>query len=152
MCAIAASSYTCLSFRGFILTRKNRGLLFGTAVSLLALGLVGGAAFAQSPAPVGTPVASTGTQMAAAVPLFRDPVHDGAADPVVVWNRAKKVWWMLYTNRRADLASGGGVEWVHGTHIGIAQSADGGAHWKYVSEADIQFGKPDYTFWAPEVI
>jgi hypothetical protein len=24
----------------------------------------------------------------AAVPLYRDPVHDGAADPVVIWNRA----------------------------------------------------------------
>jgi hypothetical protein len=88
---------------------------------------------------------------AAAVPLFRDPIHDGAADPVVVWNRAKKTWWMLYTNRRADL-EGNGVEWVHGTHIGIAESADGGAHWKYVSEADIPLPQPDYTLWAPEVI
>jgi hypothetical protein len=88
---------------------------------------------------------------AAAVPLFRDPVHDGAADPVVVWNRARKTWWMLYTNRRADFV-GGGVAWVHGTHIGIAESADGGAHWKYVSEADIPLPQPDYTLWAPEVI
>jgi len=79
-------------------------------------------------------------------------VHDGAADPVVVWNRARKTWWMLYTNRRADLDDNSGVKWVHGTHIGIAESADGGAHWKYVSEADIQYGKPDTTFWAPEVI
>ena len=103
----------------------------------------------QSPA---VPALNSGiAQAAAAVPLFRDPVHDGAADPVVVWNRARKTWWMLYTNRRADLAGGGGVEWVHGTHIGIAESADGGAHWKYVGEADIPYGTPDYTFWAPEV-
>jgi beta-xylosidase len=88
----------------------------------------------------------------AAVPLFRDPIHDGAADPVVVWNRARKTWWMLYTNRRADLAGGGGVTWVHGTRIGIAESSDGGAHWKYVSEADIPLPQPDYTLWAPEVI
>jgi sucrose-6-phosphate hydrolase SacC (GH32 family) len=88
----------------------------------------------------------------AAVPLFRDPIHDGAADPVVVWNRARKTWWMLYTNRRADLADSNGVTWVHGTHIGIAESADGGAHWKYVSEADIPLPAPDYTLWAPEVI
>jgi len=88
----------------------------------------------------------------AAVPLFRDPIHDGAADPVVVWNRARKTWWMLYTNRRADLAEGNGVTWVHGTHIGIAESADGGAHWKYVSEADIPLPAPDYTLWAPEVV
>jgi hypothetical protein len=95
---------------------------------------------------------STNTNTAAAVPLFRDPIHDGAADPVVVWNRARKTWWMLYTNRRADLAGGGGVTWVHGTHIGIAESADGGAHWKYISEAAIPLPQPDYTLWAPEVI
>ena len=90
-------------------------------------------------------------QPPAAVPLFRDPIHDGAADPVVVWNRARKTWWMLYTNRRADLAGGGGVTWVHGTHIGIAESVDGGASWKYVSEADIPLPTPDTTLWAPEV-
>ncbi len=88
----------------------------------------------------------------ASVPLFRDPIHDGAADPVVVWNRARKTWWMLYTNRRADSTEAGGVTWVHKTHIGIAESTDGGAHWKYVSEADIPLDKPDYTLWAPEVI
>jgi len=88
----------------------------------------------------------------ASVPLFRDPIHDGAADPVVVWNRARKAWWMLYTNRRADYSGRGGVEWVHGTRIGIAESVDGGANWKYVSEADIPLAKPDYTLWAPEVI
>ena len=88
----------------------------------------------------------------AAVPLFRDPIHDGAADPVVVWNRARRTWWMLYTNRRADLDDNSGVTWVHGTRIGIAESADGGAHWHYVSEADIPVAAPDYTLWAPEVI
>jgi hypothetical protein len=91
-------------------------------------------------------------QSSAAVPLFRDPIHDGAADPVVVWNRARKTWWMLYTNRRADLDDNSGVTWVHGTRIGIAESSDGGANWKYVSEADIPVAAPDYTLWAPEVI
>jgi hypothetical protein len=105
--------------------------------------------------PGSLPVTITVTEpppLVAAVPLFRDPIHDGAADPVVVYNRERKTWWMLYTNRRADLTDANGVTWVHGTHIGIAESADGGAHWKYVSEADIPLPAPDYTLWAPEVI
>ena len=28
-------------------------------------------------------------------PLFRDPITDGAADPVLIWNRTEKNWWML---------------------------------------------------------
>jgi Carboxypeptidase regulatory-like domain/Glycosyl hydrolases family 43 len=88
----------------------------------------------------------------AAVPLFRDPIHNGAADPVVVYNRARKTWWMFYTNRRADLDDNSGVTWVHGTRIGIAESSDGGATWHYVSEADVPVAAPDYTLWAPEVI
>ena len=64
-------------------------------------------------------------------PLFRDPVHDGAADPVLCWNRAEKKWFMFYTNRRANVPDTKGVSWVHGTKIGIAESSDGGATWKY---------------------
>ncbi len=36
-------------------------------------------------------------------PLFRDPVYDGAADPVLVWNPDRCVWWMFYTQRRAKI-------------------------------------------------
>ena len=115
----------------------------------MALVLAGAGRFdGQSP----LPPSSRAERTAAAVPLFRDPIHDGAADPVVIWNRARKTWWIFYTNRRADLDDPNGVTWVHGTHIGIAESADGGAHWHYVSEADFPYGQPDYTFWAPEVI
>lgn len=88
----------------------------------------------------------------AAKPLFRDPVHDGAADPVVVWNRRERKWFMLYTNRRANDATAAGVTWVHGTRIGVAESADGGATWKYRGTADIAYGPADYTHWAPEVV
>ena len=64
-------------------------------------------------------------------PLFRDPVYDGAADPVVIWNPQKQAWWMFYTNRRANIPGLSGVAWVHGTRIGIAESTDGGAKWSY---------------------
>jgi hypothetical protein len=85
-------------------------------------------------------------------PLYRDSVYDGAADPVIVWNKKKKLWFMFYTNRRANVAGLDGVTWVHGTRIGIATSEDG-AHWKYKDTADIQY-RPvaDYTHWAPEVM
>jgi hypothetical protein len=127
-----------------------RGVVRSLLVLMLVIGLVMvDRAKAQSPAPQSS---KSGAAQGAAVPLFRDPIHDGAADPVVVWNRARKTWWMLYTNRRADLAETNGVTWVHGTHIGIAESTDGGANWKYVSEADIPLPAPDYTLWAPEVI
>jgi hypothetical protein len=36
-------------------------------------------------------------------PLFRDPVHDGAADPEVVYNRERDPWFIFYTNRRANV-------------------------------------------------
>ena len=85
-------------------------------------------------------------------PLFRDPVYDGAADPVLVWNPGAKKWLMFYTNRRASVPGLTGVTWVHGTRIGIAESSDGGAGWQYVGAAEIDYGKPDYTHWAPEIV
>jgi sucrose-6-phosphate hydrolase SacC (GH32 family) len=85
-------------------------------------------------------------------PLYSDPVFDGAADPVVVFNKKKKVWWMFYTNRRASLKEAVGVTWVHGTRIGIAESKNG-TTWKYVDTANINYRlTADYTHWAPEVI
>ena len=86
-------------------------------------------------------------------PLFRDPVYDGAADPVLVWNKAEKKWFMFYTNRRANIEDPDGVKWVHGTRIGIAESVDGGATWQYRDTCNINY-RPDkaYTHWAPEVL
>jgi hypothetical protein len=133
---------------------RFRSILKVLAVSgLVCAGTAG--LIAQSPGSTAQSAATDSkadSPKAAAVPLFRDPIHDGAADPVVVWNRARHTWWMLYTNRRADLDDPTGVTWVHGTRIGIAESADGGAHWHYVSEADIPVPSPDYTLWAPEII
>lgn len=91
-------------------------------------------------------------QNAAPKPLFADPVYDGAADPVIIWNKAEKKWWMFYTARRASIDDTTGVKWVHGTRIGIAESKDGST-WTYKDTANINY-RPDagYTFWAPDVI
>jgi sucrose-6-phosphate hydrolase SacC (GH32 family) len=84
-------------------------------------------------------------------PLYRDPSYDGAADPVVVWNKSEKKWFMYYTNRRAKADGLDGVSWVHGTRIGIAESQDG-INWIYRDTCDIQYRLTDYTHWAPDVI
>lgn len=89
-------------------------------------------------------------------PLFRDPVFDGAADPVVVWNPGAQKWWMFYTNRRANAPGLSGVAWVHGCRIGVAESGDGGVTWTYAGTADIELppeiGGTEPTHWAPDVI
>ena len=85
-------------------------------------------------------------------PLYRDPVFDGAADPVIIWNKKEQKWFMFYTNRRANLKNTQGVDWVHGTPIGIAESEDGGLTWKYKTDANINYGGKDVTYWAPDVM
>lgn len=87
-------------------------------------------------------------------PLYRDPLHDGAADPTVIWNPREKAWWMLYTSRRTEDPSNG-VGWVHGTPLGVASSTDHGRTWTY--RGDVQGlaapGERGHdTFWAPEVV
>jgi len=112
----------------------------------------------EAPAPLLTPLAAWAKpkDSVAAKPLFRDPVFDGAADPVVIWNPHVQRWWMFYTNRRANVPGLSGVAWVHGTKVGIAESADGGAHWSYLGTADIalppEIGGTEPTLWAPDVI
>ena len=92
----------------------------------------------------------------AAKPLFRDPVFDGAADPVVIRNAARGTWWMFYTNRRATAKDLPGVSWIHGTRIGIAESRDEGASWSYFGMADIELpaalAGTEPTHWAPDVV
>lgn len=88
----------------------------------------------------------------ARAPLFRDPVYDGAADPVVIWNRDEQAWWLLYTNRRANVPCEG-FAWVHGTDIGIASSKDGGRTWAYRGVLQgLEFERGRNTFWAPEIL
>ncbi len=88
----------------------------------------------------------------ASKPLYRDPVCDGAADPVLIWNRERQKWWMLYTNRRANVPGLRGVSWVHGTKIGIAESEDDGATWKYFGTTQIELGGRNAARWAADVL
>jgi sucrose-6-phosphate hydrolase SacC (GH32 family) len=88
-------------------------------------------------------------------PLYRDPVLDGAADPVLVYHPERRRWWMFYTNRRANVAGLTGATWVHGTRIGIAESSDG-ARWTRVGDAQIdlpaRYGGAQATHWAPDIV
>ncbi|WP_405374094.1 MULTISPECIES: hypothetical protein [unclassified Microbacterium] len=99
--------------------------------------------------------------------LYRDPVYDGATDPVVVI--ADGQWWMFYTQRRATHPDPGpGVAWVHGSRIGVARSVDGAA-WEYAGTLEPRTLEPgragdlrltaegpasvtSRTHWAPEVV
>lgn len=84
-------------------------------------------------------------------PLYRDPVTDGAADPVVVWNKHEGSWWMLYTQRRANTETAD-VAFCYGTEIGVASSHDHGKTWVYRGTLDLEFEKGKNTFWAPDVV
>lgn len=89
-------------------------------------------------------------------PLYRDPPFDAPTDPVLCFHAETQKWIMYYTARRATAANAPGVQWVHGSNIGMAESSDGGATWTYKGTADIRYGKDqhpdDTTYWAPEVI
>ncbi len=85
-------------------------------------------------------------------PLFTDPIHNGAADPVVIYNEGADTFYMFYTARRAD-ADEEGVMWVHGSDIGIAESRDNGNSWEYIGICKgLEYGEGRNTYWAPEII
>jgi hypothetical protein len=87
-------------------------------------------------------------------PIYRDELWQGASDPAVIENEATGEWWMFYTQRRA-LLEAPGVEWVHGSRIAVAVSADGGASWNYrgvVDGLDPEGDQALNTHWAPEVV
>lgn len=100
---------------------------------------------------LGTVSAVSAQQHKAPAPMFRDPVTDGAADPVIFYNRAEKAWWMLYTQRRANSETAG-VAYCFGNPIGIAESIDNGASWYYRGTLDLDFERGHNTFWAPDVV
>ena len=87
----------------------------------------------------------------APAPLFRDPITDGAADPVIIYNRQEHAWWMLYTQRRANV-NGANVAYCHGCSIGVAESQDMGKTCVYRGALNLDFEKGQNTFWAPDVV
>lgn len=87
---------------------------------------------------------------AAPAPLFRDPVTDGAADPCVIYNRVEKSWWIVYTQRRANIDLHN-VAFCYGNAIGIASSDNHGKTWVYRGVLDLDFEPGHNTFWAPDV-
>lgn len=97
------------------------------------------------------PLAAFSQSRKAPAPMYRDPITDGAADPVVFWNKVEKCWWMLYTQRRANQETAG-VAYCYGNSIGVAQSDDNGATWYYRGTLDLEFERGQNTFWAPEIV
>ncbi len=87
----------------------------------------------------------------APAPLYNDPIYDGAADPVLIWNREEKSWWMLYTTRRANMPTAD-VSAYYGNRIGTASSSDHGQTWIFRGYLDLEFEKGWNTFWAPDVV
>lgn len=86
---------------------------------------------------------------------YRDPVWDGPTDPVVVADHPAREWVLFYTQRRATETGLQGVEWVHGTAIGVARSSDGGLNWNYQGTLDglVPPGTElPATLWAPDVV
>lgn len=86
-------------------------------------------------------------------PLYIDPVYNGSTDPMVCYNPNTRTYFMYYTSRRSNVEGLNGIESIHGSPIGIAESKDGGASWSYIGDAEIDYA-PDAgaTYWAPEVI
>ena len=88
----------------------------------------------------------------APAPLFMDPMFDGPTDPTMIYNPMEKAWWMVYTQRRANVPCHG-FTWVHGTDLGVASSKDGGQSWLYRGTLNLEAVEPGRnTFWAPEIL
>lgn len=86
----------------------------------------------------------------APAPLFRDPIFDGAADPSMAWNHETEEWWILYTQRRANVDVPG-KGWIHGSDIGVATS-DGGRRFLYRGTLELDVERGHNTYWAPEIL
>ena len=83
-------------------------------------------------------------------PLYRDPIFDGAADPMVIRKESDGKFYMVYTQRRANQQVEN-VSYCYGSAIGVAESEDG-VHWHYRGALDLDFEFGHNTYWAPEIV
>ena len=83
-------------------------------------------------------------------PLFKDPIYNGAADPMVIRKESDGLFYMFYTQRRANQQAEG-VSWCYGTSVGVAESPNG-EDWHYRGALDLEFEFGQNTFWAPEIV
>lgn len=83
-------------------------------------------------------------------PLYKDPIYNAPTDPMIIQKKSDGLFYMFYTQRRGNQ----NVEefsYVHGTKIGVAESANG-ADWYYRGALDLEFEFGQNTFWAPEIV
>lgn len=70
-------------------------------------------------------------------PLYKDPIYNGAADPMIIKKESDGLFYMFYTQRRANQQVEG-VSFAYGTAIGVAESEDG-ADWHYRGALELNF-------------
>lgn len=83
-------------------------------------------------------------------PLYRDPIFNGPADPMVIRKESDGKFYMFYTQRRANQQVID-VSYAYGTAIGVAESEDG-SDWHYRGALDLNFEFGHNTYWAPEIV
>lgn len=83
-------------------------------------------------------------------PLYRDPIYDGAENPMIIKNEQNSLYYLFYTQRRANRQMAD-VSYCYGSPIGVAESADG-ANWHYRGALDLEFEFGHNTYWAPEIV
>lgn len=83
-----------------------------------------------------------------------DPVHDGATDPVLVWNEAEASWWCLFVHRHANtrVSDPTRIGRCHGTQVGAASTGDGGRSWLYRGDLELGVEAGLNTYWGPDVV
>ncbi len=83
-------------------------------------------------------------------PLYKDPIYNGAADPMIIRKESNGNYYMFYTQRRSN-QNVENVSFAYGTAIGVAESFDC-EDWHYLGALDLNFEFGHNTFWAPEII